>query len=707
VVDGVVLARAGQAFIDLYDLERVEVLKGPQGTLYGKNASSGVVQFVSRGPSEEFEASVDGFWAEDAEYRVKGAVSGPVNDMVGVRLNAFYGNFDGFVNNLALNEDVYGYERFGVRGMVEFTPTDTFTARLTADYADADDDCCSEVVRADNGGIRAFAAQQGGVVFPDGEGALTTTASNAAQVTENEHIGVALNADWDIGAFTLTSITAYREWENVERQDIDDGPFGATERDGDDPANITLASVDGVLVGQGTARDFGPQTWTQWSQELRLASQDNDVFEWQVGLFYYTSEVDRQFSRFDALCIDDPTGAIGGVDLSGLAATDLCPTSNIQLPSATAFMTVDNESYAAYGHGTWFATDRLSFTGGIRFTRDEISFTHERERVGDEYIDILGNNDGNPNNDGGVFALQVDQGLESDSQDNNNVSGSFSVNYDVSDRLFTYIKYSRGYKGPAYNVFFNARNGENLLGRPLTADDDPNFNGSFTPIDAETSNAYEIGFKWTFDNAYVSVAAFRQDYSDFQANNFIITAGAVTTNLTNAGDVRTEGLEIEFLADPTDNLSLYGGVTFADAEIQDHCASLSAVDLEAAIANGTPCSTNKGVDLPFAPKMKGSFNAEYSVPLSPTVDLEIVNGVSFQSESFGVLGEPDAQRIDGFYIYNAQVGLSFLDDQYTVAVFGRNLFNQSYIAATNEGGEVARLPRDQERYFGVRAAARF
>jgi iron complex outermembrane receptor protein len=594
------------------------------------------------------------------------------------------------------DRDVDGYERYGARAMLDFKVTDRLFTRLTADYSETNDNCCAEFVRRDDGSIRAQAVLMGGATLPTGEEAIKFAAINALQRSDNENIGFALDSTYDFDGFSLTSISSYREWDNTERQDIDDGPFGATERDGDDPANITLDSVDGVLVGQPTARDFGPQTWEQWTQEFRISSDDDARFTWQAGAYLGFSNVDRQFSRFDALCVNDPGGLIGGVDIGGLGATDFCPTSNIVLPSATADMTIDNDSYALFGHGNYNIDEKWSVTGGIRFTYDEISFTHQRERVGDEFIDILGNQDGNPNNDGGVFALQTDQSLQSGSTDNANLSGTFSVNYQASENLFVYAKYARGYKGPAFNNFFNALSAESL-GLEQTAD----FNGSFTPIEGETSNAYELGFKWQLDRAVFSVVGFRQDYSNFQANNFVITAGAVTTNLTNAGDVRTQGIEFEGSADLSEHFSIYGGITFADAEINDFCAGLDLTRL------GGNCDPRKGEDLPFAPKIKGSVTLDYDRPVGNGMALLVSNNLVFQSESFGALNENPNERIDGYYLYNASIGVSFDEGRYEVRVFGKNLFDQSFIVATNEGGAVARLPRDQSRYFGVQLKAGF
>lgn len=681
VVDGVVMARSGQAFVDLYDIERIEVLRGPQGTLFGKNASSGVLNIISRGPEKEFGSEFDVTYAEDDEVIARGMVTGALTDTISARVNAFYGEMDGFVRNAFNDDDIYGYERYGARAIVDFEPNERLKVRVIGDYSDTDDQCCAEIVQRDDGSIQAAAFRQGGGVI---DGFKTRIgATNALQLTENENYGGSVQIDYDMDAFSITSISAYREWKNVERQDIDDTPFGSTERDGDNPANIGLGSVDGVLVGLNTARDWGPQKWEQWSQELRLTSTGSGALEWQVGAYIGSSSVDRTFARFDALCINDPNGLIGGVDIGGLPVGAMCPDSNIVLPSARADMTVDFDNYAGFGQATWRFLESTALTLGARVTRDELTNTHERERVGDEYKDILGNQDGNPNNDGGVFALQVDKPRTFGEAKNTNFSWKGVLQHDFNDAVMAYFSYAEGYKGPAFNVFFNMVDPNNL-----------------PAINPETSDAFEIGAKWQFDRAMFSLAAFRADYSNFQSNSFILTAGAVTTNLTNAGDVRTQGVEFEFFANPTDTISFFGGVTFADAEIEKFDCSLAQTI-------GATCSERAGEDLQFAPKVKGSFTMDYTVPATDQVDLIFSSNLSFQSESFGAEFENQNQRIPAYAITNASIAAAFMDDRYRVTFFGRNLFDQEYPAAFNEGGRVIRLPRDVDRYFGANLRVRF
>ncbi len=433
-----------------------------------------------------------------------------------------------------------------------------------------------------------------------------------------------------------------------------------------------------------TARDYGPQEWDQFSQEFRLTSTGDGNLEWQVGLFYWDAEVDRQFGRFDALCVDDPGGLIGGVDISGLAATDLCPDSNIVLPAGNSFQVVKNESIALFGQATYHWTDDTGVTIGLRYTDDENFYSHERFRVGDSYKDILGNQNGDNNDDGGVFALASDKPLTSGTVDEQNVSGKLALHHSFSDEFYGFVSYASGYKGPAWNVFFNMDPVRDTV-----------------PRAKETSDAFEIGFKWQLESALISATLFNQVYDDFQANNFILTAGAITTNLTSAGEVTTEGLEVEFIVQPTDEVSIFGGLTLSNAEITDpNCRDVIGTVQE------QPCLNNIDSDLPYAPKVKGSIATEVRRPAAAWDGHIVLNAnVSYQSESFASQFEPAAQQIDGFSLVNASLSFTFKEDRYKFTLHGKNLFDEAYVPAFN--GNRARLARDGRRYFGIGFRADF
>ncbi len=430
VVDGVVLARAGQAFADIYDVQRVEVLRGPQGTLFGKNASAGLINIITHNPSDTPESQVDILLAQDNETRVQGMVSGPLWNKLSYRLAGFVNKFDGFVKNAHNGTRIYGADRYGARLKLKYQPNEALSTLLSFEHYQTDDKCCSEVLVASNanGNLKADAVLSAGgeILGPD----TRVTALDASQKTIDKSDAITLQLDYQLKKMTFTSITALREWKNIETQDIDDSPLGPTVGEqgssGDSANNTDLA------------RDLGPQTWQQISQEFRLTSDSQTPLEWQLGSFFWHSEVDRTFSRFDTLCIDDPAGDFGGVDFTaqGFGFGDVCPASNIVSPSASAVMSVEFDNLALFGQATYsFAEDFGITLGGVR------------ERTGDEYVDLLGNNNGDPNDDSiGIFALQVDKAETSDSVSETNFSAKLVLHHKPSNELMSYASYTQGYR---------------------------------------------------------------------------------------------------------------------------------------------------------------------------------------------------------------------------------------------------------------------
>ena len=675
VVDGVVLARAGQAFADIYDVQRVEILRGPQGTLFGKNASAGLINIITGNPSDTPESTIDILLAQDNETRVQGMVSGPLWNKLSYRLAGFVNKFDGFVNNAHNDTRIYGVDRHGARLKLKYQPSEAFSTLLSLEHYQADDQCCAEVMVASdaNGSLKADAVLSAGgeILGPD----TRVTALDASHETIDKSDAITLQFDHQLNNMTFTSITALREWKNIESQDIDDSPLGPTVGE--------QGSSGGSANNTDLARDLGPQTWQQISQEFRLTSDSQTPLEWQLGSFFWHSEVDRTYNRFDTLCIDDPAGDFGGVDFTaqGLGFGDACPASNIVTPSASAVMGVEFDNFALFGQATYSFAEDFGITLGGRYTWDDVSYHHARERIGDEYVDQLGNNNGDPNDDSiGVFALQVDKAETSDSVAETNFSTKLVLHHNDSNALMSYASYTQGYKAPAFNVFFNMKDPENL-----------------PPISAETSDAYEIGFKWLFKAATFNIAIFKAYYQGFQANSFILTGGAVTTNLTNAGDVSTEGVEIDFVVQPNARLRLNGGVTFANAQIDNFdCSVANAVNLD--------CSNRSGEDLQFSPKVKGFVATEYLIP-RPWANIIIASSMSFQSEMYAGGSENQDTRIAGHTLVNMSLALSLHDDAYRATLFVNNLFDEAYYTFKN--GNIGRLARDGHLYTGVKLRARF
>ena len=275
VVDGVVLGRSGQAFVDLYDLERVEVLRGPQGTLFGKNASAGVVNITTKRPSDEFGGSFEATLFQDNEYRLKSSVTGPLNDDVNGSLTVLKSQFDGYINNVYNNQTTSGYDKEGVRAMLDIAATDDTDILFIFENVNSNDSCCADLELTPSGRHNSEASpNSSGVGDLDLE--QRQIDHDFETRTIDETTAFSIQVDKELGDHQLTSITAYRSWNNTEYRE---GDFTSTA--GDLP--LPVFGVPFQL------HDVGPQEWDQISQEIRIASPVGETFDYQAGLIRWSA----------------------------------------------------------------------------------------------------------------------------------------------------------------------------------------------------------------------------------------------------------------------------------------------------------------------------------------------------------------------------------------------------------------------------------
>jgi iron complex outermembrane receptor protein len=649
VLDGVVLARAGEAFGDLYDAERIEVLRGPQGTLFGKNASAGVVNVVSKMPGSTYGGQVDVSYFEGNEQRVKASVDVPLSETFRTRLTAFGGTYDGNIRNLARNSDINGYDRWGVRGIAVWEASPNLEFTLIGDYRHAADNCCAPVVGVQPTGATgaALTSLLAGVPFLRDE--TRTVRQDTITQTKEDSWGVSLQADLAVGNHTLTSISAYRAWDNVE---IREGDFLGTRV----PAYVGNAF--------NRVQDFGPQESTTFSQEIRLTSPDDQPFTYVLGGYYYDADADRTFRRDVSSC----TASTLALDATGQRPCTVS-ASTIVSTFARAEFGSEFKNLAVFADGELDLGEQLSLIGGLRYTRDELSAYHVRTNLATPSLPGISNN---PNN----VRLSTEE---------TNVSGRFGARYAVSDDIVAYGTYSRGYKGPAYNVFFQ-----------MNAN--PAVNQS-NVIEAETVDSVEFGLKtaW-FDNRFlVNLAVFDADYENFQANNFDNQGGVIVTRLTNAGDVSTKGFEVDVLLRASETFSLNAGLAITDAQIEAFRDP-----------TGVVTTARAGEQLAFAPDYKGTvgFNKEWN---GGPLNVYLTGSWSFVSDQFPDLGANPALRIDSSDLVDASLGFSDANDRLRVTLIGKNLLDDSFpslVQSGGPGGFVHRIPREADRYYGVSARLR-
>lgn len=682
VVDGVVLGRSGQAFSDLYDLERLEVLRGPQGTLFGKNASAGVVNMTTKRPTDEFSGTIETQLFQDNEYSLKTTLSGPLSDNARGSITLLKKEFDGYIDNVFYNEKTSGYDRTGMRGMLEVEASNDMSMLFIVEQYDANDDCCAdlELLPSGRNPDSPAAPDSDGIVNGNADLDLAQRSIDHDFVTSTEDSTTAFSVQLNksFGEYELTSITAYRAWDNTEYRE---GDFTSIAGDSTEP-------VFGVPF---QLHDVGPQEWRQTSQEVRLTSPLEEFNEFTVGAFYWNIQSERNFTR-DASCqnnsgqLDEALTFYANENLTGAELTtaladlttyadSLGVTCNANdIVSATAYMTTEFNNWAVFGDGRLNFSDTFRVLYGLRYTDDEIEYTHLRR-----------NNDEFGRRGVGVRPATENTDFRGSTSETN-LSGKLGAQLDFGDNSMGYITVAQGYKGPGFNVFYNFNvNGNDSL-----------------PIAEETSISYEAGYKYSAGSLQFNAAIFKTEISDFQANNFDDRDGTTITRLTNAGDVSTEGVEFDFTWMPINNLTLTGGIASITAEIDEfNCPDDDTVT----------CTTRSGARVPFAPELKYNLMADYVIPVN---DMEIMLNASFThtDEQISTLPNNDGSEnpaaiLPEYDIVNASVGFSFDEDKYRFTLIAKNLFDEEYVTTYSGDGFRYQVPRDAERYFGAAFRASF
>lgn len=649
VVDGIVLSRSGQAFMDLVDIDRLEVLRGPQGTLFGKNASAGLVNIVSRGGTDTFEGEATAEYFEGDEFRVRTSIAGPISGNLTGRITGFYGVFDGNIRNInpAVASDVNGYEHYGVRGILDYDGG-TSRFRLIADYFKADDDCCAEVT-----GVSRGAALDALLGFPVATGEEQRTVNhNLVTRTVDRQWSVTASADFDLSdTHTLSLVGGYRNWQNSEYREGDFLPL--------------------AVVGTPQLHDQGYVETDQYSFEARIASDPNAAFFYQVGAFYWHSDNAQDFTRRDIVCTTSSVAALPG----GAVPCNLASTTTTSYPTATSRSDVNSTNYALFGQATYRFSDVFSLTAGLRWTKDELDFTHVRAPGVDLFTGLPATGPGISANPAGGLVSAGGNGTNVSTGDssNSNVSGRVSFQVEPSDDVMLYASYTRGYKGPAFNVFFNHTAPTNAV-----------------PIDEETSDSFEVGLRsQMFDRRLTfNATLFQATYDGFQANNFILLNGAVVSNLTNAGQVRTRGFEIDTLARLADGLSLRGSLAYADAKVRQFNPNP---------LTNAPSALN-GTRLPLAPSWSWNVGADYETDVG-SYTLYLASSYAYTGDQYSDLG--NVGPINSYGIWNASIGISDADDRYRLTLMARNLGDISYVLLNTTAGQRLHIPRDADSYLGV------
>lgn len=629
VIDGVPMGREAQGFFDLYDVERVEVLKGPQGTLFGKNASAGVVNVVTKKPEYEYSAGVDATIGSRGERRVRGSVTGPlIDNELAYRITGSLHQNDGMLDNkLAGEDDLNSKDTWSVRAKFLYEPSDELSALLILDKVDEDNNCCiasynqvgskAQLIAGALGGLFGgndpflFTQIPGSVLHLEealADAGVNPGPSNRAVALYKDDVrqksdaeGVSLEISYQMGDTTLTSITAWRDWQIDETNDQD-------------------------LLGESDFLNFSGAAATakQVTQELRLNGLVSDSVSYVAGLFYF----------------DEEQTADGGNAINIALAHPLF--GDVLNFRNRAVRKVDTTHLALYGEVTWDVTDRFSLILGGRYTDEE------KDAVLDYTVYAV-----DPNYGFNTLGFVGPSISGSQSVDDTDFSGRIIARYSFADGVNGYVTWSRGYKGAGIDVTTGVRAVNIKPGQQLPV------------VDPEIPTMIELGFKGLFlDNTLsVNTAVYHQTVEGYQR----INANQDDTFTQNLGidEVESQGVEVDLTyATPVEGLTLAAALSYIDVTYSKY------VQIPAA----------EGEPLAFIPEKAASFIGTYRFDLAGWDAFTRVE-YSWQDEkntTGGVIPNPRFD-VDSYGLLNLRFGATSPSGKYSATLAVENAADEDYI----------------------------
>ncbi len=723
-IDGVYRSRSASSLADFPNLERIEVIKGPQSTLFGKNASAGVINVVTAKPSlDSYSGSASFTYGDYDQIIVKGDVSGPLSDTFAWSLAGNYNQRDGYFTNLETGTDFNELNRWGVRGQLLWAPSDNFEARLIADTDEIDEVCCGVANLVD--GVAGLGIRSPGVGgdYLSEQPFSYEGIYNYDAVNEIENSGVSLQLDWDLNdAVTLTSITASR---SLERFDNADSEFTTAALISETAGNLTDTELD------------------TFTQEFRL-SGSTDNMDWLVGAFYFDEDVEQNSGvLFDTgarpyvdtmtkLLNADPTNPQEILD--ALNPTVPSPLSALEaalsLPPGTFFgagqgtleaATMSNQALSLFAQVDFNLGDRSTVTLGINYTEDEkdvtLSTINNNVFSALDLVDIggqlifgqvlqslvlagqcpLGPTDptcvaiasgassagqgvlcddvpaGVPCNP--LLPLQVVQVLppvvafpnavENGQSKDDQTTWTARFAFDVTDQLNAYVSAGTGFKATSWNLSRDSRPFASdipaLEAAGLTV---PNLVPASRLADPEDSTLYEIGLKGAFDNWSFNLALFDQEIENFQENVFQGT-GFV---LTNAGKQSTTGVEIDLLWALTDNFDWFIAGTFLDPTYDDYVGAPGV---------GGPVDLS-GTKVPGVSETSINTWARWSFDVGASAIGFVRAEYYYESDTQVISNVPESVASREVSMINASAGVRW-DNGFEVMLWGRNLNDDEFL----------------------------
>ncbi len=618
-LDNVYLGRPGMAVFDLLDVEQIELLRGPQGTLFGKNTTAGVLNITTRRPSSTPQGSFASSVGEDGYSQNQASFSGPLNDTLSGRIAAYKTYENGYVKNEFDGHTLGGGVRQGVRGQLLFQPNDDFNLRWLADYHEEDSSAGTRSLFSTGptiNGVNRYEQRAAavGATLVDGR-RVNLDADQNVTVFQG---GTSLEANWNLrNDYTLTSISAYRWWDFTPRND--------------DELNVDVMHN----VGQ-SARD------KQYSQEIRLASPVGEHFDYVLGAYYFRQEMSNKvFTDYGPLADTwngTPQGALNNVTSVGHGD-------------------VDTDSFATFAQGTWHLTPVLDFSLGVRGTYErKLAQVTRNAPVGGAGVS------------GAAAAARAGRSGAYDSGDLSLYSFSpsalASLAWHVSDEVLAYASLSHGEKSGGVNL--------SVASAPVAGADS-------LLIGSERANDAELGIKTTLldQRLLLNANLFWTVVHGYQTNAYDDVN--LTSYLTNAGTVRSRGLELDSSWRPISGLTINVNGSFNDVRYLSY--DEAPCPAEVALRPGAPAACDlSGHAVVGASKWIFNSNASYQWNLQNGLQPYVNGSYAWRSHAVGTVDDSREAQLPGYGLVNLSSGVrgDWGKGQWDVSLWMKNAFDKTY-----------------------------
>lgn len=638
-----IAARTAQVF-DIFDLERIEVLRGPQGTLYGKNSIAGSINFVTTRPTQESVVRLQQTFGDYGRVDTGGLISGGLSENVAAKFSFSRRKFDGYLDNLLFDEQWGEADTLAMRAQLLWSASEKVEVLFGADYSDDDIGATNREPIGSAGPLHNCGCVSDPVavnIALGGDGDAHDTLAETEGFTDRQVFGINAKVVRDLGDKEFVSITSYRESDFDWLEDSEglppSPPVDLTGSSGNPGIGLTLPPENGFSFD---INDSAIEETEQFTQEFRLTGESAGGTVWVAGLFYSKEDIVRS-ERFAFT-------ALGGPGLDNLS-------------DYTANQENDASSWAAYGQATFPMTERMNITGGLRYSYDEKKILV-----------------GNVRHSGIGLLLQAFDPTRA-KENWNNVSGRLALDYSINDDAMAYGSISTGFKSGGFT------------GAATTQE------RATTPFDEETAISYEIGLKglWANRRVQTNIAAFFTDYDDLQVTRFFQPEGGTLGEFIteNAGKAEIMGLEFELIGLLTDNWEIGGNFAWLDAEYTEFF--------------GTPDFSGggdfSGNTMRQAPEFSYYLYTRYTIRLQDSGNISAKVDYAYQDDMFF---DPNNNPITigpSYDIWNARLAWTSADARWEVAGWIKNIGDVDYIQHTfsQRGSRIAFARFGAPRHYGL------